>query len=170
MLYLLLFLAFILQEPISSNAILLEVYQYHHPLWIVHVLFVVATMLDAIFLYRLGAWFHTRYAHTKFVAKTKQKSERFVRFASKNGVRLALVVFGPSIFPLSAFIAPWLEISFWDAFVFLFIGDVLLWYLPEWLIVLGVKSFVHNTELALVAVLLVSFAVFGHRYLSRRVK
>jgi membrane protein YqaA with SNARE-associated domain len=167
--YSLLFIAFLFQEPISSNVILLEAYQYHYNIWIIHLLFIVATALDSICLYYFGAYIHKKFSQSNAVLYAKRKSQSFLSFAGKNGTRIALFLYGPIIFPISAFIAPWIEVSFWDSFIFLFLGDLVFWYGSEWLLVLGVKSFIPNPHLALLGMFIVSvlFTV-GLRFFSKR--
>jgi membrane protein YqaA with SNARE-associated domain len=168
-LYLLLFIAFILQEPITSNALLLEAYQYHYNIWIIHALFVIATMIDATIFYNIGARIHKKFQERKVVRYTKEKVTSFLEFAGKHGKRIALFIYGPIIFPLSSVIAPWIEISFWDSFIFLFLGDLLFWYGGEWLLVLGVKSFVSNKYYALYVIISTSVLIsFIFRYIRKR--
>src|SRR5258706_15183718 len=109
-LYLLLFLAFLAQEPVSSNAILLEAYQYRYNILIIHSLFIIATILDAIIFYYLGLLTHKKFPKSKVVLYANRKSESFLKFAGKSGQRFTLFLYGPIIFPISAFIAPWIEI------------------------------------------------------------
>ncbi len=168
-LYFLLFGDFLLQEPISAGALLLEGYQHHYNVWIIHLLFVIATVLDTACFYYLGVFFHKKFSHGKLVLYTKNKAEAFLKFAGKNGQRIALFVYGPIIFPISAFIAPWLEISFWDALVFLFLGDLVFWYGSEWLVVFGVKSFIPDPQWALYSVLIIfTLLAFGTKYFRKR--
>jgi membrane protein YqaA with SNARE-associated domain len=170
-LYILLFLAFLLQEPISSNAILLEAYQYHYNVWILHLLFIIATAFDAICFYYLGSYIQKKFSQSKIVLYAKRKSQSFLEFAGKKGTRIALFLYGPIIFPISAFIAPWVEISFWDSFIFLFLGDLVFWYGSEWLLVLGVKSFIPDPHLALLGIFVLSiFFIVAIRFLRKRIK
>src|ERR1700723_1228412 len=73
-LYLLLFGLFIVQEPVSTDAVLLEAYQYHYNVWIIHALFILATMLDIVIGYAIGKWLQRRYSENKVM-------ERFVQWA-----------------------------------------------------------------------------------------
>ncbi len=157
--YVLLFAAFIIQEPITANALLLSAYQSHANIWIIHGLFIVATALDAIVLYYLGTLARNRFAEAKIVQWTKKKAGSFLDFAGKNGTRIALFVYGPIIFPISAFITPWLGISFRNSFIFLFLGDLIFWYGSLWIVVLGVKSFIPDPKYALYGVIGIALVV-----------
>ncbi len=166
--YLLLFLAFLLQEPISTNVLLLHAYQSHHLVWVIHLLFVIATLCDIAVFYYLGVLTHQKYKDHKFVLAIKKRTESFLSYLGKNNTRFALFLYGPIIFPLSAFIAPWVEISFWDSFIFLFLGDLLFWYGALWFLVLGVKTLFPDPHLALVAIFVVSVLTsIGIKYLRR---
>lgn len=158
-LYILLFIAFLFQDPISTNVILLQAYQTHHNLWIIHLLFIIATLFDAIILYYLGKILNEKYSQNKIIVRIKQKTESFIQFTGKHSKKIALLVYGPIIFPLSAFIAPWIGISFWESTIFLLIGDFIIWYGSEWIIVLGVKTFVSDPKLALYIIGIISIFI-----------
>ena len=159
-LWLLLFLAFIPQEPVTSNALLLKVYQLHYNMWFVHLLFVVATILDILVGYCLGVYFYRHFEKSKVAIYAKEKAEQFKTFAGNQSLNIAFLIYGPIIFPLSAFIAPWLGVSFWSTFIYLFIGDLIIWYGGEWLLVLGI-NFIPDPELALFGILFLSVLIAG---------
>jgi len=158
-LYFLLFVLFIVQEPISSDAILLEAYQYHYNVWVIHGLFVVATLLDITVGYWLGTWLRGGFSERPLMRRFMHWARAASTFAGKYGEYLFLFIWGPYIFPLSTVIAPWLDIPFWKTFVFLFLGDLVFWYGSEWLIVLGVKSAVPDPLGALYGVVIVSLLI-----------
>jgi membrane protein YqaA with SNARE-associated domain len=167
--YLLLFVLFIIQEPVSSDAILLEAYQNHYNVWIIHALFVVATLLDIAVGYWIGKWLQERYAESSHMRRFMEWARKASTFAGKYGEYLFLFIWGPYVFPLSTLIAPWIEIPFWKTFVFLFLGDLVFWYGSEWLIVLGVKSAIPNPLQALYGVVIVSLLIaLALRYFRRR--
>ena len=167
--YFLLFIAFLLQEPISSNALLLQAYQSGANVWIIHVLFVVATVLDTVCFYYFGVYIDRKYSQNKMVLYIKKKMNSFADFVGKNGTGIALFLYGPIIFPFSALVVPWIDISFADALVFLFLGDVVFYYAPAWLVVLGVKSFVTSPTLALIAILVVTVVIgLGTKFFQKK--
>ena len=159
-LWLLLFIAFLPQEPVTSNALLLKVYQLHYNMWLIHLLFVVATVLDILVGYYLGLYLYKHFQKNKIAIYAKTKAEQFKKFASAQSLNFALFMYGPIIFPISAFIAPWLGISFWNAFIYLFVGDLIIWYGGEWLLVLGI-NFISDPEMALFGILAVSVLIAG---------
>ena len=98
----------------------------------------------------------------------KEKAEQFKKFAGNQSLNIAFLVYGPIIFPLSAFIAPWLGVSFWNTFIYLFVGDLIIWYGGEWLLVLGI-NFISDPELALFGILALSVLIAGGiRYYRNR--
>src|ERR1700722_9548546 len=151
--------ALIVQEPVSSNAALLLAYQHHYNLWLVHLIFVLATTFDILVGYVLGKWVNRHFGNSAAIRYAKRWLGTFTKFAGKNGQRISIFLFGSIIFPAPAFLAPWLDLPFWEIFVCLFLGDLVLWYGFEWLVVLGVKTFVVNPQLALYFAIGISFAV-----------
>jgi len=152
-LYLLLFAVFLVQEPISSNAVLLEAYQYHYNIWIIHLLFVTATLIDIFVGYYLGVMLHKRFSENRFVSYIRRKAESFMELMGKNGRRLVVFIYGPSVFPITAIVMPWIGVSFLESVSLLFISDLIFWYGGEWLVVLGVKTFLPDPQVALYAVI-----------------
>lgn len=159
MFYLIIFLLFLAQDPISTNAFLLEAYQYHYALWYVHVLFVLATSLDILLGYLVVHWAMRRYPESGLIHRLTTTAKSAVTLTGRYGESVFLLVWGPMIFPLSALIAPLLDIPLRRALPLLLLGDLVLWYGGEWLVVLGVKTVVPDPLLALYAVILVSVLI-----------
>ncbi len=82
-LWLLVFFAFLVQEPVSSDILLLEAYQYHYSIWIIHALFVIATLVDVAVGYLLGVWMQRRLAgsNARIVRYSLRTAEAFSEFA-----------------------------------------------------------------------------------------
>jgi membrane protein YqaA with SNARE-associated domain len=162
---------FLLQEPISSNAVLLEAYQHGYNIWLIHLIFVVATLFDIVVGYFIGNFIRKRYAHGRLAQYIERKMKIFSEKTGKAGQRIALMIYGPLIFPISALVAPWLGIGFWDALVFMFIGDLLLWYVFLWIVVLGVKTVIPDPADALYVILGISLVfVIGRTYFKNKNK
>jgi membrane protein YqaA with SNARE-associated domain len=170
-LYFLLFLAFLVQEQITSNTLVLAAYQSHYNVWIIHALFLSASILDAVVFWWLGRLVHDRYENSRLVRWTKKEAQALMRLVGKNGELAALFFIGSVNFPLVSFVAPWLEFSFWDSFAILVLGDIVFWYGGLWLVVLGTKRFIPNPHLAILGVILVTATiVLAGRIISNRVK
>lgn len=168
-LWLLLTLAMFVQEPISTAAVLLQAYQLHYNIWLIHLIFALATIIDIAVGYYLGLLIKKKFGDRKLVKSLDERLEKFSAFIGTNGKIFALIVYSPIIFPISGFFIPWLDISFGEALVFTFIGEIIFWYLPEWLIVLGIKIFVGNPFTALYIIIIVSTLLsLGVKYLFDR--
>lgn len=148
-LWLLLLIAFIVQEPISSGTILLQAYQSHYNPWIIHLLFTVATLFDIIIGYIIGSYLQKKFSNHRLISYLQTNFEKFLAFIGKRGKVLGLILFAPMIFPISAFFIPWLGITLLEALVYVFIGEVIIWYGSEWLLVLTTKAFVSDSHTAL---------------------
>jgi membrane protein YqaA with SNARE-associated domain len=149
-------LAFLVQEPLSTGAVLFDAYRLHYSIGIIHLLFCVATLLDVVIGYYLGVFIDKKFGRQKLFAWIKTKLEKFVAFVGEYGKVAALVVYAPIIFPFSGIFVPWLDISLAEALVFIFIGEVLFWYIPEWFLVLGIKTFATNPLTGILIVAVVS--------------
>jgi membrane protein YqaA with SNARE-associated domain len=167
--YITLFFLFVIQEPISSGVFILEAYQLGYNLLIVHAPFILATLLDITLGYFIGSYIEKHFHSGKIVTYLISKTQAASAILGKYGEYLFLFVWGPMIFPWSTLIAPWLRIPFWKTFVLLFLGDLILWYGGQWLLVLGVKTFIPDPLLALYALVLVALLVtVGMKYLLKQ--
>ena len=159
----------IIQEIVTTNKVLIQASQYHHNLWAVHCIFIMATIFDLFAGYALGRLFITR--SKRILAWLEQFNlyrfarpylEVFVRFF-KNGIRglrsvmgkkeerLSLVFLGTMYQPyITSFFAASLNLQFKDCFLFLFLGNA-IWYVTIWLILLGISTFIPNPLGALIA-------------------
>ncbi len=168
-LWLLLVLTFIVQEPISTSAVLLQAYQDHYNVWLIHLLFVAATVFDILVTYYLGVFIQKRFGNRRISLWLKKKLEQFSSFIGEKGRVVALIVYAPMLFPVSGFFIPWLDIPLGQALPYLFIGETIFWYLYVWLLVLGVRSVTSNAQSALYLILIVGAAVaLSAKYFSRR--
>ncbi len=149
-LWLFLLIAFIIQEPISANIFLLQAVQQEYNPWLIHTLFLIATIFDILLGYWLGNIIRkSLFTSGRIGNYLNVHFEKFGRFVGKNGTRLALFFYSPIIFPLSALFPPLLGISLRETFIFSLLGEILCWYSVEWLVVLGVKTFIPNPILAI---------------------
>ena len=147
--WLLLVAILVIQELASANAILLFAYQQHHNLWLVHGIFLAATTVDIYIGYYFGKWIQKKRPAGKLVVLAKKWAVKIESVMGMTGQKLWLLLLGALNFPhVDAFLASWLNLSFPEIFLFLFLGD-LLWYVSEWLIILGVHSFVVNPATAI---------------------
>ncbi len=170
-LWLLLTLTFFIQEPISSSVILLQAYQSHYNVILITLLFSTITIAEIIIGYYLGLWIEKKFGRHKMMASIKKRLDDFSAFIGTYGKVVGLIVFVPLVFPVSAIFVPWFEVSLTEAVAYVFIGELIFWYAYEWLIVLGVHSFVADSRWALVVILAVSIALsVGVRAMMKKSK
>ena len=162
------------QELISTNAILLEAFQKHYNIWIIHGIFLVTTALGIVVGYWLGQWVQKTFHNNKVVSYIQKMAKRTERFMGRNGTRLSLVFLSIIDFNfMDSFLSAWLDVPFWEIFIFLFIGN-LLWYISQWVIILGINTYVHNPFQALYIiiglsiVLTIIFKLISNKVLKRK--
>lgn len=144
-------------------------YQNSYNVWLIHLLFSLATLFDIVVGFYIGKLLHKYFQHHRIGLSLKKRIESFSISFGKYGKIITLTVFVPLIFPLSAFLIPWFDITLTEALVYVFIGEWVFWYLPEWLLVLTTKSFVTNSQHALYVVIAVSMLItFGLKYLLKK--
>jgi membrane protein YqaA with SNARE-associated domain len=142
-----------IQEPASSDAAIFQVRHLGLNIWLVNLLWIIATTIDICAGYALGKWIQRRFSGSAFVAWTARWAARIEEFIGKKGERFAVILIGVINFPwLNAFAVSWLKLSFRNIFVLLFIGDVIYWAL-EWAINIGVRSVFTNSHTALYIVI-----------------
>ena len=98
----LLVLSFLIQEPVTTGATILYAYQSGYNVWIIHGLFLICTTVDIFVGYYVGSRVHLRYSENRIVKYAKRKAEALEHYTGKHGYKLALIVFGQMIFPISA--------------------------------------------------------------------
>ena len=159
----------LIQELASVNAVLLNARELGYNLWIIHGIFIVVTSFDIWLGYQIGVWFKQRLHGKKLTGYIARGAAKLDHFMGSNGKKFSLVVLGLVNFPyLNGFFIPWLATDLREAFLFILLGDS-LWYVSEWLLILGVKSFVHDPYIALVAVLGLSVVlIVALRFVSRK--
>jgi hypothetical protein len=156
-LWLLIIFTLTLQEGLSVIAVLLRAYQLHYPLWIIHVIWLIATSIEITFAYYFGKWTQKSLTHPKFTHWAEKSVSLFKKSVDKNGERIALVLLSTIISPaLAAFFASWLDISFGNIFVFALVGD-LLWYISTWATVLGAFQIISIEKYGLLILIGIAF-------------
>lgn len=166
----LLTLIFIVQEPISSSVIMLRAYQAGDNVWFITLLFSIITIAEIIAAYYLGIWIENKFGQRAMMTSIKKRLDRFSDFIGSYGKIVALIVVVPQFFPVAGVFVPWFDISLTEAIIYIFIGELIFWYAYEWLLVLGVNSFV-DPRWALIAILGVSLVItIGIRMMMKKSK
>ena len=151
-----LFIAFLFQEPISSSAILLYVYQNGASIWTIHFLFLLATSIDIVIGYFLGKLIFQKYHDSKIGKYISMWVKKMEVYQKSKSSRFILFIIAIAVFPVSSLFMPWFRISLARSFVLLLIGEIVFWYSITWLTVLGVNDSVVNPAHAIIAVVIVS--------------
>jgi membrane protein YqaA with SNARE-associated domain len=160
-LWLLLTLALLVQEGVTTTVLLLEAYQQHYPLILIHLIWLVVTVFQIYAGYYVGKWIQKRFAGTKFESWLKKSAHSLEKHIGASGESIALVLVSGIISPVVAALgASWLEISFTRVLIFAGIGD-LLWYLSEWITILGLTKLISGAkvEIGVVAIGLIVVAL-----------
>ena len=149
----------IVQEVVSLNTVLFEVHQQHFHILLVHLVFVLATVFDIVVGYVLGKYLKKKMTGGKVVAFADKLSAKLNAYAGKKGRWVMLLVIGNFSFPyVNAFLAAWLDLPFWESFIFIFLGDM-VYYAGIWLLILGVVKAVPGTGLSLGVLLAIVIVV-----------
>ena len=170
--WLFLILTVIIQEPASTDAAIFQVRHLGYNLWIVHLIWLVATLFDIWFGYVLGKYIQRKFKETKFEKFAEKWAGKFEQFIGKRGEKSTLVLLGTINFPyLNSFLASWFSIPFKNVFACVLIGDAIYWAI-EWGINIGVRSFVIDPHLALYSVIALGllFSIFSKRILNKMLK
>ncbi len=131
--------AMVVQELAVVAAALGFAYHLELNIFLVHGIWLVATVIDALGGFILGQWIRGKYGAWVITRHAEALAEALERRISTNGRRLTLVVFGFLNFPyVNGFIGSWLNLSFADTLVFTLIGDA-LWYVSIWGTVAGIN-------------------------------
>jgi hypothetical protein len=150
-----------LQELFSSAAIVTPLYVAHYSTVLIHLTFIIATILDISIGYYVGSSIKKNASSNRFVTFIEKKAARY-KFLSRGTARrrLALFIFGPPLFPVTAFFAPLVGYSFYESFSILLLGEMTFWYVPEWLLILGLHTFVGSHLWMISIMLIVIFWVY----------
>lgn len=157
-LWLLVIFACIIQEFTTTNAILLSAYHVGYSLWVIHAIYLAATVADFFVGYWLGLWVYRHLSGSRFAHWAERFVERYVERLGTTGKRYLLFLIGAFNFTyLNAFLVPWLRVSWEEAFI-IFVSANLVWYALQWAFILGVNLLFPNPLEALAAIVVFSLA------------
>ena len=147
--WLFILIALFVQEPASTDAAIFQIRHLHLNLFLINLIWFVATCIDIYGGYKIGKWVQIRFQEKKFIRKSKEWATKIEHFVGLKGEKFALVLLGIINFPyLNSFLISWTEIPFKNAFVLIFIGDALYWSI-EWGINIGIRGFFTDPHTAL---------------------
>lgn len=168
-LWILIIVTLMFQELVSTNVVLLDALQHGYNFWIINSIFVITTAVGILIGYWLGKWIQKIFHKSKAVVYFEKRAKKLNDFMGINGTRLSLIFLSIIDFNfMDSFLAAWLPISFWEVFIFLFIGN-LIWYACLLLLIFGVNTYIKNpyeTFSILIGISVVLTIVF--RLISRK--
>lgn len=152
MILFLIILALFVQEPASTDAAIFHIRELHLNLWLMHSLWLVATVIDIVVGYKVGKYFQIRHSGRTVIQKIQKWTHALEEFIGKKGEIFAIVLIGIINFPwLNAFLVSWLRVPFKRIFWLLLLGDLIYW-IVAWMINIGVRFFVTDSRMALYGV------------------
>ena len=170
--WLFILLTLFVQEPTSTDAAIFLVRENHINLWLINILWLVATTIDIAVGYALGKWIQRTFQETRFGRWAEKWAVRIENFIGKNGERFTIILLGIINFPyLNAFIVSWLKLNFKNIFILIFIGDAIYWGIA-WAINIGVRNYVADPHVALYVVVGIglAFSVSSKALLNKLLK
>ncbi|HVM77009.1 MAG TPA: hypothetical protein VMU07_02560 [Candidatus Paceibacterota bacterium] len=142
----------IVQEFATSALVLVLAVHSEIPLWPIHVIWAVTTLVDMYFGYQLGLLLKRKLKNNRWVGKIDRWSRDAVDALGDRGVGVALMLLAIVNFPyLNTFIAAWIDAPQNVSILFTTIGNF-IWYLLLWGAVLGLTSFVENPSIILLVI------------------
>lgn len=154
-------IALFVQQSVMLNGVLLNAYNEQRLIWLIHILFIVATCFDISVGYFLGI--HTRkvFISNRFVKFIHRMVDHLHNYVAQHAQNVALFLLGCFSFPhINGFVSAWARIPLKRAFLMLFLGNM-AGYVVYWLLIVGVMSFIPNPWVAFtIVILLVYFIVF----------
>lgn len=156
-------LIFFVQETVSVTARLAILYDQGVNLWLLHILFVFATICDIGLGFVAGQYIHKRFLHgSRFGIWVKKEA----KFLKQHHWGYLLTLSGIVNFPyVNAILGSWMDLPFWRVFLATLIGDLVA-YALYWGFALGIVHLSINIYLgvALVLVVVLSFAALLRKY------
>ena len=157
--YIVAFMILLVQEMVLFNGLLFATHHGDYNIWIIHLFFILATILDIWIGYRAGLFAKKRVTKGRFVNMAERGSKKFHDYTGKHGRKAALFILGHFSFPyLNAFVSAWLDITLNEAMIFIFLGN-LSYYIFTWLLVLGFAKIMPNPIVAFAGMVAVSVLV-----------
>jgi hypothetical protein len=162
--------ALTIQEGVSTTVLLLEAHQKHYSIFLITLIWLVVTVLQIYAGFYLGKWIQKRFSGTKFEAWLKKSQQSFEKYIGKTGESFGLILVSGLVSPaVAALGASWLDISFMQVFIFALLGDF-LWYLSEWITVLGLTQLVAGAHVETIIVIIGFVAVAAFFAFAKKAK
>jgi hypothetical protein len=160
--WLFLFLTLMLQEPITSGGVIFHMYEGEMNVYLIHATFLLATVIDILIGYGVGWLIREKTFANGFVTYVHKKASHYKMLSRGTfSKRMALFIFGPIIFPITAFFTPLIGFSFYESLIILLLGEIVFWYGPEWLLVFSLDTYLGSHLWIISVSLLTLFALIS---------
>ena len=160
------------QEATSTNAAIYLIRDQHLNLWIINIIWILATAIDILVGYALGKWMQRRLKKTKLIKWSEGWTKRIEDFIGRSGECFVIIFLGVINFPyLNSFLMSGIRFSFKNIFIFTFIGEAIFWGI-EWLINISANRYFSDphTVLYIVIGFGLLFSVVSKMVLTKVVK
>ena len=160
--FIFLFVGLVLQEMFTLNALVFATHHGLYPAILIHVLFVVGTIIDIVAGFYVGKFLNKKSSNSKVSMYIQKAASKFEIHTNKYKRWFALFLLGNFSFPyVNSCIAGYLGMSFWESSIFIFLGNI-LYYTSIWMLVLGIGVFVQKAQYSLLigfGIILVVFLI-----------
>jgi hypothetical protein len=158
-LWLLLASVLLLQEPLSTTFVVLEVVRAHYSIHFIHLLWIILTIVQICLGYVLGRWVKRRFSTSHLEGWITTWTRKVSDLIGKKGEKVALIFFTILTAPFfTGFVASWLPISLWNILFFSVLGS-LVWYLQVWIGVYGAGQFSSSLQMTVISVIIIGTLV-----------
>ena len=171
-LWLFIIAALFFQEPATTDTALFQARQNHLNLYLIHCIYIIATIIDIYGGFFIGKWIQEKFKDTRFEKFSHKWADKIENFIGRKGEKFVLILLAVINFPwANAFLASWLKISFKNVLLYIFIGNC-IWYGIEWGINLGLRSLIPDPHLALYAIAgtALLFSIFSKAVFNKLLK
>ena len=161
--------ALFIQEPATMDAAIFVIREQHLNLWLINLLWVLATAIDITVGYAIGTWVQSASKGSRFAGWSERWAAKIEDFIGRRGERFAIILLGVINFPyLNALIVSWLKLSFRNIFILIFIGEAIYWGIA-WAVNISVRNYVSDPHAALYIIVGIAllFSILSKAILNR---
>ncbi len=154
-------IALFVQQSAMLNGVLLHFYQTSHLIWLIHLLFIIATCIDILVGYYIGIHTQKMLIGNRVIKFVHKIMDYLHEYTNKHHQGFALFLLGCFSLPhLNGFAAAWARIPLKRSFFMLFLGNMVS-YVIYWILIIGLMAFIPNPIIAfgilIVTVYLIAF-------------
>lgn len=145
-------IALIVQERVSTDAALFQARHHNFNIWIVHLIWLTATVTTTILGFLLGKGILKKFRNTPVDKTVKAVLKRVKRVLGLHGEKYAFILLGIVNFPfINGILASVVDVPFKILFPLMLLGNT-AWYISAWVMNIYIRRHVHNPLFALYVV------------------